>query len=283
MRLITVGMVLLLTGTVHAAPLTQAQTVALPLPDWLAGASIGAVALYLIMRIINAINAGKAPTGVHDVLVKLTDNQAEAIKLDRERFEAQQMDDQKRNENISELMRMYREDHQRMQVNEANTARLVGDIAAADTKLSGSLDTMNSEDARHNKEIESRLTEIERAMAEVQQDLASVKKSVGPNTAEQLGTVEVAFRRLTDEFHALVKALAEKPAETKTEAKHESITTVTTTTPAAHDGGAGTGRAVDPANPDGGGAGHSLTGGVERGDAHPVVEPASGTDGPSAG
>lgn len=285
MRLLTIGLVLILTGTVHAAPMAQAQVVPVNLPDWMAGASVGAIALFIIMRIIASISASKAPAGAHDALVKLADNQAEAIKLDRERFEAQKVDDKERNKNIAELMAMYKDDHERMKKNEATMTRQMGDIASADVKLAGSIDAMVTEGARHNKEIENRLTDIERSMAEVRQDLATVKASVGPNTAEQLGTVEMAFRRLTDEFHALAKALAEKPVETtKTEATHdhESVTTVTGAGADAL-AGAGAGSTAHPADPDGGGTIHSAPGGLERGDADPVAEPAGSADGTSAG
>jgi DNA repair exonuclease SbcCD ATPase subunit len=186
--------------------------------------------------LVSLIN--RSPKNGNDALVKLADNQAEAIKLDRERFEAQKEDDKERNKNIADLMDMYRQDHERMHNNEAAYSRQVSDDTQAKRQLAESLNAMTIEEARHNTVIETRLNAIESAMTEVRTDIRIVKQSVGPNTAEKLTAVETAFARLSEEFRGLVAAIQDaKQTEVITEVTHEEITidTVTAVLPAAAD------------------------------------------------
>lgn len=245
-RLMTAAAAFLLTGTVHAAPYQQTTPLA-EVPDWMAGFGLGAVVLYIVLRIITAISAGKTPAGTTDALVKLADNQAEAIKLDRERFEAQKEENQVRNRNVEGLIEQLSKQNERMHNAEAAQMRAASDQikvqaeeVAAKHKLAESINAMNDEDARHNKLIENRLTTIESTMGQMKADINLVKLSVGPNAAGKLELVEKAFARLTREFQALITTLEEaKPTLEVTEVTHEETTvtidTVTAVLPAAAD------------------------------------------------
>jgi hypothetical protein len=227
-RWMLVYLMLLLTGTVNAAPMAQAVEV--DVPPWAAVGGGAALVAWVLVSLIN-----RSPKNGNDALVKLADNQAEAIRLDRERFEAQKADDKERNANIAKMLAMSEKDHERMHNSEAAHARLVGEDILAKKKLAESIDAMNAEDTRHNKEVENRVTAIESTLGQVQADIVLVKLSVGPNAAAKLDGVEKAFARLAEEFHALVTALEDaKPQETITEVSHEQTTiTVDTVTASA--------------------------------------------------
>lgn len=230
-RWMLVYLLLIITGTVNAAPAMQAVEV--DVPPWAAVGGGAALVAWVLVSLIN-----RSPKNGNDALVKLADNQAEAIKLDRERFEAQKEDDKERNKNIADLMDMYRQDHERMHNNEAAYSRQVSDDTQAKRQLAESLNAMTIEEARHNTVIETRLNAIESAMTEVRTDISIVKQSVGPNTAEKLTAVETAFARLSEEFRGLVAAIQDaKQTEVITEVTHEEITIDTTTAvlPAAAD------------------------------------------------
>jgi chromosome segregation ATPase len=230
-RWMLVYLLLIITGTVNAAPAMQAVEV--DVPPWAAVGGGAALVAWVLVSLIN-----RSPKNGNDALVKLADNQAEAIKLDRERFEAQKEDDKERNKNIADLMDMYRQDHERMHNNEAAYSRQVSDDTQAKRQLAESLNAMTIEEARHNTVIETRLNAIESAMTEVRTDIRIVKQSVGPNTAEKLTAVETAFARLSEEFRGLVAAIQDaKQTEVITEVTHEEITidTVTAVLPAAAD------------------------------------------------
>jgi chromosome segregation ATPase len=222
-RWMLVYLLLIITGTVNAAPAMQAVEV--DVPPWAAVGGGAALVAWVLVSLIN-----RSPKNGNDALVKLADNQAEAIKLDRERFEAQKEDDKERNKNIADLMDMYRQDHERMHNNEAAYSRQVSDDTQAKRQLAESLNAMTIEEARHNTVIETRLNAIESAMTEVRTDIRIVKQSVGPNTAEKLTAVETAFARLSEEFRGLVAAIQDaKQTEVITEVTHEEITIDTTT------------------------------------------------------
>jgi hypothetical protein len=227
-RWMLVYLMLLLTGTVNAAPMAQAVEV--DVPPWAAVGGGAALVAWVLVSLIN-----RSPKNSNDALVKLADNQAEAIRLDRERFEAQKADDKERNANIAKMLAMSEKDHERMHNSEAAHARLVGEDILAKKKLAESIDAMNAEDNRHNKEVENRVTAIESTLGQVQADIVLVKLSVGPNAAAKLDGVEKAFARLAEEFHALVTALEDaKPQEVITEVSHEQTTiTVDTVTASA--------------------------------------------------
>jgi hypothetical protein len=233
--LITVPLVLFLTGTVHAAPLQQ--TAGATYDTLNAVIAIGGLGLGVLVVIAFIVSRLPNTTGANDVLNKLAGNQAEAIKLDRERFEAQKEDDKERNKNIADLMEMYRKDHERMHNNEAAYSRQVSDDTQAKRQLAESLNAMTIEEARHNTVIETRLNAIETAMTEVRNDITVVKQSVGHNAAEKLSAVEQAFARLSEEFRGLVTAIQEaRQPETITEVTHAQATvtvdTVTAVLPA---------------------------------------------------
>lgn len=251
-RWMLVYLIVLLTGTVNAAPV--AQSVEVDVPPWAAVGGGAALVAWVLVSLIN-----RSPKNSNDALVKLADNQAEAIKLDRERFEAQKIDDKERNANIAKMLEMSAKDHERMHNSEAAYARHVGEEILAKKKLAESIDAMNAEDARHNKEVESRVTAIESTLGQVQADIVLVKLSVGPNAAAKLDGVEKAFVRLSEEFHALVTALEEaKPTLEVTEVTHaeatitvDTVTTHPATLPA--DADAASAGAID-AGADGGSA-----------------------------
>ena len=233
-----VYLLVLITGTVHAAP--AAQSVAVDVPPWAAVGGGAALVAWVLVSLIN-----RSPKNGNDALVKLADNQAEAIKLDRERFEAQQIENKERNANVARMLAMSEKDHERMHNNEAAQMRMTADQikvtaeeAAAKLKLAESITAMNAEDNRHNQELETRMSAIEASMKEVKRDVSAVKVSVGPNAAVKLAAVETTLSRLSTEFHALVTAIKEaKPTLEVTEVTHAEIKidTVTASLPAAGD------------------------------------------------
>jgi hypothetical protein len=239
-RWMLVYLLLIITGTVNAAPAMQAVEV--DVPPWAAVGGGAALVAWVLVSLIN-----RSPKNGNDALVKLADNQAEAIKLDRERFEAQKEENQVRNRNVEGLIEQLSKQNERMHNAEAAQMRAMTDQVkvqaeevAAKHKLAESINAMNDEDARHNKLIENRLTTIESTMGQMKADINLVKLSVGPNAAGKLELVEKAFARLTQEFQALITTLEEaKPTLEVTEVTHEETTvtidTVTAVLPAAAD------------------------------------------------
>jgi hypothetical protein len=226
-RWMLVYLMLLLTGTVNAAP--AMQSVEVDVPPWAAVGGGAALVAWVLVSLIN-----RSPRSNNDALVELAKNTSDALKLQREQFEAQKADDKERNANIAKMLAMSEKDHERMHNSEAAHARLVGEDILAKKKLAESIDAMNAEDTRHNKEVENRVTAIESTLGQVQADIVLVKLSVGPNAAAKLDGVEKAFARLAEEFHALVTALEDaKPQETITEVSHEETTITVDTVSAA--------------------------------------------------
>jgi competence protein ComGC len=251
-----VYLLVLITGTVHAAP--AAQAVEVDVPPWAAVGGGAALVAWVLVSLIN-----RSPKNGNDALVKLADNQAEAIKLDRERFEAQKEENKVRNKNVEGLIEQLSKQNERMHNAEAAQMRTTSDQikvqaeeAAAKHKLAESINAMNDEDARHNKLIETRLTTIESTMGQMKADINLVKLSVGPNAAGKLELVEKAFTRLTLEFKALIATLEEgKTTLEVTETIHEETTIVAQLSTAPADspvlGDGGTGASPD-AGADGG-------------------------------
>jgi exonuclease VII large subunit len=249
-RWVLVYLMLLLTGTVNAAPAMQA--VAVDVPPWAAVGGGAALVAWVLVTLIS-----RSPKNSNDVLNKLADNQADAIKLDRERFEAQKEENHARNKNVEGLIEQLSRQNERMHNADAALMRTTSDQlkvqaeeAAAKHKLAESINAMNDEDARHNKLIENRLTTIENTMGQMKADIHLVKLSVGPNAAGKLELVEKAFARLAQEFQALITTLEEaKPTLEVTEVTHEETTIVAQLSTAPADspvlGDSGTGASPD--------------------------------------
>lgn len=241
-RWVFVYLLVLITGTVNAAPVAQAVEV--DVPPWAAVGGGAALVAWVLVSLIN-----RSSRNSNDALIEIAKNNSEALKLQREQFEADQKDkeeqrkiereqlaarktdDEARNKNIEGLIAQMSKQNERMHNAEAEQMRTIAEQnriaaeeAAAKQKLAESIAAMNAEDSRHNKELETRIGNIERDLSVVKNDIQAVKTSVGPTAALKLSAVESTLSQLSKHFRALVTAIKDgKPIETM-EGTHETPT-----------------------------------------------------------
>jgi hypothetical protein len=263
-RWMLVYLMLLLTGTVNAAPMAQAVEV--DVPPWAAVGGGAALVAWVLVSLIN-----RSSRNSNDALIEIAKTNGEALKLQREQFEADQKDkeeqrkiereqlaarradDEARNKNIGGLIDQMNMQNERMHNSEAEQMRTIVEqnrIALEETaakhKLAESIAAMNQEDSRHNQELETRMSRFETAITTVQNDIKAVKASVGPNAAVKLSAVEATLRKLSLDFHALVNAIKDgKPIEITEGTKDETSTDPTHPTGAADAPGTGADAGAD--------------------------------------
>lgn len=213
--------ILAATGTVsaQAAP----STVAPDLPTWV---GIGGSAALVGWVLVNLFQ--RAPRSIADAVVKLADNQAEAIKLDRERFEAQKIDDAERNQNISALIDEMKAARQLQE----KTDKTMTDANQSLGTIRDGVAAANAGNTANHDELVKLKDQADRLQSEVvaiKESVDAIKASVRDSAARTLTNIETkidGFAVRLAEFVSAAAALTDKLNATETEVKPNEPTTI---------------------------------------------------------